>query len=99
MEQPKEAPGCPGIPAKWTSSAKTGVGCALPGTSRVWFAISHGIVDEIYYPRLDHACTRDFGLILSSDAGDMWEEKRVAKIETRSISPGVPGFAPDEHFS
>lgn len=93
VEQLLQAPGWPGIAASWTSSAKTGVGCALPGTSRVWFAISHGIVNEIYYPRLDHACTRDFGLILSSDRGDMWEEKRDANPETRHISPGVPGFA------
>lgn len=93
VEQQPSAPGWPGIPSRWTSSAKTGVGCALPGTSRVWFAISHGIVDEIYYPRLDHACTRDFGLILSSDSGDMWEEKRVGRTETRPIAPGVPGFA------
>ncbi|MBK5266017.1 MAG: hypothetical protein JJE47_01145 [Acidimicrobiia bacterium] len=92
MEPQASAPGWPGIPATWTSSAKSGVGCALPGTSRVWFSLSHGIVNEIYYPRVDHACTRDFGLILSTDGGGVWEEKRVAETETRHIAPRVPGF-------
>jgi glucoamylase len=36
------APGWPGIPARWTSSAKTGVGTALSARSRVWFTLSHG---------------------------------------------------------
>ena len=60
-----EAPGHPGIPGRWTSSAKSGVGTSLSATSRVWFTLSHGILNEIYYPRVDEACTRDFGLILS----------------------------------
>ena len=30
------APGWPGIPARWTSSAKTGVGTAVSRDSRVW---------------------------------------------------------------
>jgi hypothetical protein len=31
------APGWPGIPPRWTSSAKSGLGTALGGESRVWF--------------------------------------------------------------
>ena len=55
------APGWPGIPGRWTSSAKSGVGTAASRESRVWFTLSHGILDEVYYPRVDHACTRDLG--------------------------------------
>jgi hypothetical protein len=53
------APGHPGIPARWTSSAKSGVGTAPAVASRVWFTLSHGILNEIYYPRVDYACTRE----------------------------------------
>ena len=63
-----EAPGWPGIPPRWTSSAKDGVGAALSERSRVWFTISHGIVNEIYYPRVDQACVRDLGLIVTDGA-------------------------------
>ena len=50
-----DAPGGPGIPPRWTSSDKSGVGTALSATSRVWFTISHGILNECYYPRVDQA--------------------------------------------
>ncbi len=59
----------------------------------MWFSLSHGIVNEVYYPRLDHACVRDFGLILSTDQGDMWEEKRLPSHQTSRIAPGVPGYS------
>ena len=42
------APGWPGIPPRWTSSAKTGLGTAVSRDSRVWFTLSHGILNEIY---------------------------------------------------
>jgi glucoamylase len=61
MEHAQFAPGGPGIAPRWTSSAKSGAGTALSTTSHVWFTISHGILDEIYYPRVDLACTRDMG--------------------------------------
>jgi GH15 family glucan-1,4-alpha-glucosidase len=59
------APGWPGIPARWTSSAKSGLGTAVSRDSRVWFTLSHGILNEIYYPRVDHACMRDLRFIVT----------------------------------
>ena len=35
---------------------KSGVGTALWPGCRTWFTISHGILNEVYYPRLDRAC-------------------------------------------
>ena len=87
------APGAPGIPARWTSSAKSGVGTALSASSRVWFTLSHGILNEIYYPRIDQACTRDFGLIVTDGRSFFSEEKRDTKSTIRSIADGVPAFA------
>jgi len=59
------APGGPGLEPRWTSSAKSGVGTAFDGRSLVWFTISHGIIDEVYYPRVDQANTRDLGFIVN----------------------------------
>jgi len=86
------APGWPGIPPRWTSSAKTGVGTALNRTSRVWFTISHGILNEIYYPRVDMACTRDLGLLVTDGRGYFSEEKRHCRFEISPLEPGVPVF-------
>src|SRR5665811_375066 len=86
-----EAPGRPGIPPRWTSSAKTGVGTARHG--RVWFTTSHGILNEIYYPRIDRACTRDFGLLISAEDGLFLEEKRDATPQQHWLDHLAPGFA------
>jgi glucoamylase len=86
------APGWPGIPPRWTSSAKTGVGSSLTLHSRVWFTISHGILDEVYYPRVDQACTRDLGLIVTDGSSYFSEEKRHCKFENLPIEPGIPVF-------
>jgi glucoamylase len=87
-----DAPGWPGIPPRWTSSAKSGAGTALSPVSRVWFTLSHGILDEIYYPRVDQACTRDFGFIITDGAGFFAEEKRDCASEISRLEDGVPAF-------
>ena len=87
-----DAPGWPGIPPRWTSSAKSGVGTALSSVSRVWFTLSHGILDEIYYPRVDQACTRDFGLIVTDGRGFFAEEKRDCTFAIAGLEDGVPAF-------
>jgi glucoamylase len=84
VEHDRIAPGGPGIAPRWTSSAKSGVGTALSPTSRVWFTISHGILDEIYYPRVDLACTRDMGLIITDGREFFSEEKRHTRSQSRS---------------
>ncbi len=86
------APGWPGIPARWTSSAKTAVGTALSDRSCVWFTLSHGIFNEIYYPRLDQACVRDMGLIITDGATFFSEEKRDTASIIEWIADGVPAF-------
>ena len=85
------SPGAPGIEPRWTSSAKSAIGTALGSDSRIWFTISHGILDEIYAPRLDSACTRDFGLIVTAD-GYFSEEKRDTTNRIEMVEEGVPAF-------
>jgi glucoamylase len=86
------APGWPGIPPRWTSSAKTGVGTAFNRNSRVWFTLSHGILNEIYFPRVDMACTRDLGLLVTDGSSFFSEEKRQCSFEVGPVEPGVPAF-------
>src|SRR5512136_965026 len=86
------APGWPGIAPRSTSSAKTGVGTALNGASLVWFTLSHGIFDEIYYPRLDQACTRDMGLIVTNGRDFFSEEKRQTDQKIEALAGGVPAY-------
>ncbi len=86
------APGWPGIPPRWTSSAKSGVGTAIGADSRVWFTLSHGILNEIYYPRVDQACIRDMGLIVTDGIDFFSEEKRHTRNEIVSLANGAPAY-------
>src|ERR1700729_261914 len=89
---PRDAPGWPGIAPRWTSSAKTGAGTALNQHSKVWFTTSHGILNEVYFPRVDQACTRDLGLIVTDGRIFFSEEKRHCRYEFAPIAPGVPFY-------
>ncbi len=91
-ESTKNAPDGPGIPARWASSAKTGVGTSLGVPSRVWFTLSHGILDEVYYPRVDQACTRDLGLIVTDGQDFFSEEKRHTEHRVTYLAEGVPAY-------
>ena len=92
MNDNLHAPGWPGIPARWTSSAKTAIATSLNPSSRVWFTISHGIFDEIYYPRLDQACTRDMGFIITDGKEYFSEEKRQTTQKIIVLEKGVPAY-------
>ena len=89
MSESRFAPGWPGIAPRWTSSAKSGIGTALSPHSRVWYTISHGILNEVYFPRVDQACTRDLGLIITDGAQYFSEEKRHCTFQNSPIEPGV----------
>src|SRR5436190_7602894 len=85
-------PGWPGIDPRWTSSAKSAVGTALRSSSRVWYTLSHGILNEVYYPRIDQACLRDLGLLIADGGTFFSEEKRDTTSTVEWIAPGVPAF-------
>jgi glucoamylase len=87
-----EAPGWPGGASRWTSSAKEGIGCALTDASQVWFTLSHGILNEIYYPRVDQACVRDVGLVVTDGDKFFAEQKRDCVTVVERLEDGVPAF-------
>jgi len=68
--------GASGIEPLWTSSAKEGLGTAYHTSCRLWFTLSHGIVNEIYYPHVDQPNTRDFEFLITDGETFCHEEKR-----------------------
>lgn len=89
MSDSRFAPGSPGIAPSWTSSAKDLVGCSL-GPARLWFTIGHGIVNEVYFPRVDMPQIRDLGFIVADDAGFWCEVKRLGNYRLETPAPGIP---------
>ena len=86
-----DAPGNPGIAPTWCSSAKEIVGCSL-GPSRLWFTIGGGIVNEVFYPRVDIPQIRDLGFIVADDQGFWVEVKRMGNHKLVWAAQGVPAL-------
>lgn len=83
------APGGPGVAPTWTSSDKDLVGTAL-GPARLWYTLGHGIVNEVYFPRIDIPQIRDLGFIVSDGAGFWVEVKRLQDYQFTTPEPGIP---------
>ncbi len=88
----RHAFGHPGIPPRWTSSLKDGVGTAYNTASRVWFTISHGILNEVYYPTIDRPQIRDLQFLISDGATFFHEEKRHLVHEIEYIERNALGY-------
>ncbi len=87
LEQQGEAFGSPGLEPRWTSSVKDAVGTAYSAASRVWFTCSHGILNEMYFPTIDHAQVRDMEFLVTDGETFFHEEKRDLVSSFAYIDP------------
>jgi glucoamylase len=90
LEQQGEAPGAPGLEPRWTSSVKNLVGTAYSASSRVWYTLSHGIVNEIYYPTIDRPQVRDMEFLITDGETFFHEDKRDVERAFTYIDPNAP---------
>src|SRR5450432_3157706 len=81
LEGQGHAFGAPGLEPRWTSSAKDAVGTAYSASSRVWYTVSHGILNEVYFPTIDRPQIRDMEFLISDGETYFQEEKR--NLETK----------------
>ena len=79
------APGAPGI-APNVVEQREGRRRHSHHASRVWFTVGHGVLNEIYWPRVDAPQVRDLGFIVADGSGFWSEVKRDAVAEVRSSS-------------
>ena len=77
--------GSPGLEPRWTSSKKDAVSTAYASSSRIWFTASHGTLNEIYYPTIDHPQTRDMELLFTDEKTFFHEEKRDLEYDFHYI--------------
>lgn len=84
--------GAPGITPRWTSSSKQGIGTACSDASRIWFTLSHGILNEVYYPTVDRPQVRDLQLLVTDGETFCHEEKRDLASDVEAIEDAALGF-------
>jgi glucoamylase len=95
--------GAPGLAPRWTSSRKDAVSTSYAASSRVWFTVSHGILNEIYYPTIDRPQTRDMELLFSDGETFCREEKRDLEydfdyIDSDALAIRVTASDPDGRY-
>ena len=76
IENHSTAFGAPATAPRWTPSTKHGIGTAYHTSCRLWFTLSHGIVNEIYYPHVDSPNTRDLQFLITDGETFCHEERR-----------------------
>ncbi len=87
-----QAFGRPGIEPHWTGSAKDGVGTAYATSSRIWFTLSLGILNEVYYPTIDHPQIRDLQYLITDGKTFLHDERRHLDSQVEILSHHALGF-------
>ena len=82
--------GAPGLPPRWTSSKKDTVITAYAASSRIWYTVSHGTINEIYYPTIDRPQIRDMELLFTDGSTFFHEEKRDLAYDFDYIDHKAP---------
>lgn len=75
---PNPAPGGPGMPARWTQGDKDAIGTAYSTSSRIWFTVSRGLVNEVYYPTVDRPQIRDLQYLVADGESFCIDERQMA---------------------
>lgn len=84
--------GRPGIEPRWTGSAKEGVGTAYASSSRLWYALSLGVVNEVYYPTIDRPQVRDLQYLITDGTTFFHDERRDLDTRIAALSDHALGF-------
>ncbi|MGE5361084.1 MAG: glycoside hydrolase family 15 protein [Bacteroidales bacterium] len=84
--------GHPGMAPRWTSSSKDGVGTAYSSASHVWFTVSYGILNEIYYPTIDRPQVRDMQFLITDGDRLFHEERRDLVSQIDGLDEDILGY-------
>jgi glucoamylase len=76
LHDARRAFGGPGIEPRWTQGAKDAIGTAYSASSAVWFTVSAGILNEVYYPTIDRPQIRDLQYLVTDGTTFFHDERR-----------------------
>jgi|SRR5579885_95788 len=74
----RPASGGPGLEPRWTRGAKDAVGTAYSVASSIWFTLSAGVVNEIYYPTIDRPQIRDLQFLVTDGKSFFRDERSLS---------------------
>lgn len=92
LKEARRAPGAPGIEPRWTRSAKEAVGTAYSASSKVWFTLSRGILNEVYYPNIDQPQIRDLQFLVTDGKTFFADERHLVNEQPQYLENHVLGL-------
>src|SRR5271167_3535348 len=97
------ATGAPGIPPRWTRSAKDAVCTAYSSVSRLWFTTSAGVLNEIYFPTIDQPQVRDLQFLITDGETFFHEERRHLQsvteyLDASGLGVKIVSHSPDGRY-
>ncbi len=97
------APDGPGIEPRWTRARKDAVGTARSPASHVWYTLSLGILNEVYYPTIDRPQIRDLQYLVTDGETFFLDERRLdtttEPLSEHSLGYRVVNRDPDGRFA
>jgi glucoamylase len=84
--------GKPGIEPRWTRGNKDAVGTAYSSSSHVWFTLSAGVLNEVYYPTIDRPQIRDLQYLITDGKSFFHDERRHLNTHIRELSRHALGY-------
>lgn len=71
---------------------KTAAGTSRSDASLVWFTLGRGVLNEIFYPRIDSPCIRDACFIVTAKDGFFSDERDGTDYTVSWWDDGIPAF-------
>jgi glucoamylase len=71
---------------------KTAAGTSRSDTSLVWFTIGRGVLNEVFYPRIDSPCIRDACFVVTAKDGFFSDERTDTNYVVTWLEDGIPAF-------
>lgn len=98
------ATGAPGTQPRWTRSAKDAICTAYSSVSRLWFTVSDGVLNEIYFPTIDQPQVRDLQFLITDGETFFHEERRnlistTEYLEKHGLGVRITNSSPDGRYS
>lgn len=94
--------GGPGVEPRWNRAQKEAIGTSRSAASHVWFTVSQGVVEEVYWPTIDSPQIRDLQFLFTDGAtffhGERELHTAIEPLTTDTLGFQVTNLDPQGRF-
>ncbi len=91
MANQGEAFGAPGMEPRWTRATKDAVGTSRSAASHVWYTVSLGVPNEVYWPTIDRPQIRDLQFLVTDGETFFHDDRRHLTTAAEIVDPDALG--------